>query len=191
MTTITSADLDILRARMAAAIGGRMALRASSASAGAWDSWPGGSAGGCRRCWPAPLVSPPDWRAQAPASALESGSVTASGLAFSPAGPTGATLVPAFRHAFLTAAAIAAITTPIARTIWDAGDAAATMRPREQNPAAPPPPAAVPPQIQEGTLDLGQSERPRAGAADGPGRIIQPKAAAHPISWACASGPWP
>ena len=74
--------------------------------------------------------------------------------AFSPAGATGATLVPAFRHAFLTAAAIATIAALIALTIRDA-DAAATMRRREQNPAAPPPPAAVPPQIQEGTVDLG------------------------------------
>ena len=74
--------------------------------------------------------------------------------AFSPAGATGATLVPAFRHAFLTAAAIATIAALIALTIRDA-DAAATMRRPEQNPAAPPPPAAVPPQIQEGTADVG------------------------------------
>ena len=74
--------------------------------------------------------------------------------AFSPAGATGAMLVPAFRHAFLTAAAITTIAALIALTIRDA-DAAATMRRREQNPAAPPPPAAVPPQIQEGTVDLG------------------------------------
>ena len=74
--------------------------------------------------------------------------------AFSPSGATGVMLVPAFRDAFLTAAAIATIAALIALTIRDA-DAAATMRRREQNPAAPPPPAAVPPQIQEGTVDLG------------------------------------
>ena len=189
MTTITSADLDILRARMAAAIGGRMAAHIERLG------WSVGQLAGWQRGRLQALLA----RATGESAGLAgAGPCVCAGVrvrdgqwaAFSPAGPTGATLVPAFRHAFLTAAAIAAITTPIARTIRDA-DAAATMRPREQNPAAPPPPAAVPPQIQEGTLDLGQAERPRAGAADGPGRIIQSKAAAHPISWACASGPWP
>jgi len=75
--------------------------------------------------------------------------------AFSPAGAAGAALVPAFHHAFLTAAVVSSIGVLIALTIRDS-DAAATMRPRERSPATQaPPPAAVPPQIAEGTADPG------------------------------------
>jgi MFS family permease len=73
---------------------------------------------------------------------------------FSPPGATGGELVPAFHHAFLTAATMAAIGALIALTIRDA-DAAATRRRPEQAPAAAPPPAAVPPGIGEGTAETG------------------------------------
>ena len=137
MTTITSADLDMLRARMAAAIGGRMAAHIERLG------WSMGQLAGWQRGRLQALLA----RATGESAGLAgAGPCVCAGVrvrdgqwaAFSPAGPTGATLVPAFRHAFLTAAAIAAIATLIARTIRDA-DAAATMRPREQNPAAPPP----------------------------------------------------
>ena len=58
----------------------------------------------------------------------------------SPAGTTGAALIPAFHHAFLTAAAVAAIGTLIALTIHDT-DAAPAMRPRETPVPHPPQPA--------------------------------------------------
>jgi hypothetical protein len=75
--------------------------------------------------------------------------------ASAPAGASGAALVPAFHHAYLTAAAVSAIGALIALTIRDS-DAAATMRPREQLPAGPAPArAAVPPQIPEDTADAG------------------------------------
>jgi hypothetical protein len=75
--------------------------------------------------------------------------------AASPAGATGAALVPAFHQAYLTAAVVSGIGVLIALTIRDS-DAAATMRPREQRPASSAPsPAAVPPQIAEGTADPG------------------------------------
>jgi EmrB/QacA subfamily drug resistance transporter len=75
--------------------------------------------------------------------------------AFSPVGATGAALVPAFHHAFLTAALIEAIGVPFALIIRDS-DAAATMRRRERVPAAQQQPAAaVPPGIGEGTSELG------------------------------------
>ena len=60
----------------------------------------------------------------------------------SPAGATGAALVPAFHYAFLTAAAVIAIAALIALTIRDA-DAAGTMRRPERIPAAPAPPPPV------------------------------------------------
>jgi EmrB/QacA subfamily drug resistance transporter len=72
--------------------------------------------------------------------------------ASSPAGATGAALVPAFHHAFLTAATLIAIAALIALTIRDA-DAAATMRRPERIPAAPAPPPAVVPRIQDGAAD--------------------------------------
>ena len=75
--------------------------------------------------------------------------------AFSPVGATGAALVPAFHHAFLTAALMEAIGVPFALTIRDS-DAAATMRRRERVPAArEQPTAAVPPGTGDGTPDLG------------------------------------
>ena len=67
-----------------------------------------------------------------------------------PAGAIGAALVPAFHHAFLTAAAMTVIAAGFALTIRDA-DAAGTMRRREPVPAT----AAAPPVIGEGTADLG------------------------------------
>jgi hypothetical protein len=74
--------------------------------------------------------------------------------AFTPAGATGAALVPVFHRAFLTAALIEAIGVPFALSIRDA-DAAATMRQREPVPAAASPPAAVPPGTGDGSADLG------------------------------------
>jgi EmrB/QacA subfamily drug resistance transporter len=74
--------------------------------------------------------------------------------ASSPAGATGAVLVPAFHYAFFAAAGIAGIGTVVAMTIRDS-DAAATMRRRPPVPAPAPPPAAVPPGIGEGAADTG------------------------------------
>ena len=55
--------------------------------------------------------------------------------AFSPAGASGAALVPVFHRAFLAAALMEAIGVPFALAIRDS-DAAATMRHRERGPAA-------------------------------------------------------
>ena len=142
MTTITSADLDMLRARMAAAIGGQMAAHIGGRMAAHIERL-GWSMGQLARWQRGRLQALLARATGEPAGLAGAGPCVCAGVrvrdgqwaAFSPAGPTGATLVPAFRHAFLTAAAIAAIATLIARTIRDA-DAAATMRPRKQNPAA-------------------------------------------------------
>jgi EmrB/QacA subfamily drug resistance transporter len=69
--------------------------------------------------------------------------------ATAPAGATGAALIPAFHHAFLTAGAMIVIGALIALTIRDA-DAAVTMR-REPPVAA----ATVAPGAAEGTVELG------------------------------------
>jgi hypothetical protein len=68
--------------------------------------------------------------------------------ASSPAGATGAALLPAFQHALLTAASMSGIAALFALTIRDS-DAANTMRPRERIPAA------ASPRLQEGTADAG------------------------------------
>jgi hypothetical protein len=74
--------------------------------------------------------------------------------ALTPAGATGAALIPVFHRAFFTAAALAALGAPFALTIRDA-DAAGTMRRRERVPETSPPATAVPPGLGEGTADLG------------------------------------
>jgi EmrB/QacA subfamily drug resistance transporter len=70
--------------------------------------------------------------------------------AASPARATGVALVPAFHHAFLTAAAASAVGALIALTIRDS-DAAATMRSRQQVPAETTAPPAAVPGIADGT----------------------------------------
>jgi EmrB/QacA subfamily drug resistance transporter len=73
----------------------------------------------------------------------------------SPAGATGAALVPAFHTAFLTAAAIAALGVGFTFTIRNS-DAASTMRPRGRKPVVQEASAAAgPPGIGEGTTELG------------------------------------
>jgi EmrB/QacA subfamily drug resistance transporter len=74
--------------------------------------------------------------------------------AFSPAGATGAALVPAFRHAFLAAAAVAVIGALIALTIRD-DDALATLSRPKRVPATAAPSTTVSPRIQRGTGDPG------------------------------------
>ena len=67
MTTTTSADLDLLRGRMTAAIGGRMAGHLKRLD---WAprSWPTCSAPGCGRSWPAPSTAHPSTRPGSPGS---------------------------------------------------------------------------------------------------------------------------
>jgi EmrB/QacA subfamily drug resistance transporter len=74
--------------------------------------------------------------------------------AFSPAGATGAALIPAFHRAFFTAAAMGAVGAGFALTIRDS-DAAATMRRPEPVPAVASAPAGAPPGAGGGTAEAG------------------------------------
>jgi EmrB/QacA subfamily drug resistance transporter len=80
----------------------------------------------------------------------------------------GAALVPAFHHAFLTAAAIIVAAGLVALTIRDA-DAAASMRQRARAPAALAPVSPAPP-VPETTAPPEHRDRPGAGPGGCPGR---------------------